>query len=101
MTLRRIGVLSAAKLSCILYAAIGLLFGALVTLGAVIASVFGLGSQESMSGLGSLLFGMGAIVSLPILYGLIGLVSGAFASALYNLVAGWIGGLELDLESHP
>ena len=97
MTLRGVGVWSAAKISCVLYAALGLIFGAFMTLVAVVGSVVGFGEQ-SFQGPGGLLFGMGAAVVLPIFYGLIGLISGAIAAALYNLVAGWIGGLELDLE---
>lgn len=100
MTLRGVGVWSAAKISCVLYAAMGLIFGAFMTLVTVAGRVFDFGGQP-FDGPGGILFGMAAVVALPVVYGLIGLVSGAIAAALYNLVAGWIGGLELELEAGP
>ena len=68
------------------------------------ATLIGSGSNASsgpFAGFGGVLFGVGAIVLLPIFYGLIGLVGGAIAAALYNLTARLIGGLELDLEGRP
>ena len=43
-------------------------------------------------------FGVGAIVVLPIIYGVLGLIGGAIAAALYNLFSGMVGGIELDLQ---
>ena len=46
-----------------------------------------------------MLFGGGAfLIALPILYGVIGVVAGALIAWLYNVVAGFTGGLELELE---
>jgi hypothetical protein len=36
---------------------------------------------------------------MPVLYGLFGILTGAVGAAIYNLVAGWIGGLEVELEN--
>jgi hypothetical protein len=44
------------------------------------------------------LFGVGAVIALPIIYGLIGFLSGLLMAGLYNLVTGLIGGLEIELE---
>ena len=33
------------------------------------------------------------------MYGLMGVVGGAIGAALYNLVAGWVGGIEVELET--
>ena len=35
---------------------------------------------------------------MPVLYAVFGLIGGAIGAALYNLVAGWVGGLEVELE---
>ena len=43
-------------------------------------------------------FGVGAIVILPIVYGILGAIFGALTAAFYNLVAGMAGGLSLDVE---
>lgn len=46
-------------------------------------------------GLGTV-FGVGAIILFPILYGVMGLIFGAVSAALYNLFAGIVGGIELE-----
>jgi hypothetical protein len=38
-------------------------------------------------------------IAIPIFYGVIGLIGGALMAAVYNLVAGWTGGIGIDLES--
>jgi hypothetical protein len=43
-------------------------------------------------------FGVGAVVVLPVFYGLMGFVGGLLSSALYNLVARTVGGVELEVE---
>ncbi len=35
---------------------------------------------------------------MPVIYAVMGFVFGIIGSALYNLVAGWIGGIEVDVE---
>jgi hypothetical protein len=34
----------------------------------------------------------------PICYGLIGGIFGALTAVIYNLAAGWVGGLEVDIN---
>jgi hypothetical protein len=55
-------------------------------------------SDSSGAGAFGALLGVGAIVVLPILYGCLGFVFTMLAAALYNLVAGWVGGVELDIQ---
>ncbi len=40
-------------------------------------------------------------VLMPVLYGAIGFVSGAIGALLYNLLAKWVGGFELELDLQP
>jgi hypothetical protein len=42
--------------------------------------------------------GAGAIVILPIFYGVMGFIMGALYAAVYNFIAGIVGGLELQFE---
>ena len=44
------------------------------------------------------MFGAGAIVILPILYGGLGFVATLIAAWVYNVVAGIVGGIELDVQ---
>jgi len=95
IVIRRIGVLSYAKISGVLCALMGLIIGAFVSLIAMAGAALG----TSMGGHGGILgavVGVGAIIVLPILYGAIGFISGLVGGALYNLVAGMVGGIEIE-----
>jgi hypothetical protein len=95
MIIKRIVPLSFAKIAGTLYAAMGLIFGCLISL---IALAGGFASDTSRAaGLGAM-FGVGAILILPILYGCIGFVATLIAAWLYNAVAGLVGGIELDIQ---
>lgn len=45
------------------------------------------------------IFGLGAVfvVFIPILYGIMGFIGGIIAAFIYNLVAKWIGGIEVEV----
>ena len=45
-----------------------------------------------------LFFGVGAVVFLPLMYGVLGGLCALLVAGLYNLMAGWLGGVELTLE---
>jgi hypothetical protein len=97
MTVKRIGVLSCGKLMGILYGGLGLIIGGIFTLFALLGSAIGMASGEQEAILG-VLFGVGAIIVMPIFYGAIGFISGLLTSALYNLAAGLVGGIELEVQ---
>ncbi|HXW08114.1 MAG TPA: hypothetical protein VD833_22985 [Vicinamibacterales bacterium] len=99
MIIRRVGVLSAAKLAGLTYAVIGLFIGACFALFAVAGSAMQSAAAESdMPAIFGFLFGAGAIVILPIFYGVLGFAGFALFAALYNLLAGVIGGLEIEVQ---
>jgi len=95
MVVKRIGPLSFAKISGMLYGLMGLIFGACISLFSLLGGALAPGRG---SGAPALLFGAAAIVVFPILYGLLGFVMSLIGAALYNLVAGWVGGVELDVQ---
>ncbi len=97
MILRRIGPLSLAKISGVLYALIGFVVGCFLALFSLLG---GLASQEAGGPFYGLFFGAGALIFMPIFYGGLGFLGSLVLAALYNLVAGWVGGVELSLE-HP
>jgi hypothetical protein len=101
MVIRRIGVWSVSRLYGALSAAIGLLIGAcfalVTTIGGMVGSTRDSGSVLGSGGAGAM-FGAGAIVLFPVLYGVLGLVGGAIGALLYNLFAGMFGGIELETE---
>ena len=92
--LKAIGVLSAAKISALLYGAISLLLVPIF----LIMAVASIGSNPAPNQLpGSILLAF-AILAPP-LYAAMGFVTGAAMAFVYNLIAGWIGGLELQFEN--
>ena len=105
MVVRRIGVWSAARLYGGVCAVMGLILGAIFALAAVAGGIAG-GVAESSGMAGRLgsgalgaMFGVGAIIALPLVYGVMGIIMGAVSAALYNVFAGLFGGLELDIQS--
>jgi hypothetical protein len=98
MIIRRIVPLSAAKIAGVIYAVISLPFALFVWVlslaqfgraGAGLAPLFGLAG------------GAFAVVFLPIIYGVIGFVTTLIGAWLYNLVAGWVGGIRLEVQMDP
>lgn len=95
MVIKHVAPVSLAKVAGMLYAIIGLVIGACVSLMALIG---GFGSNSS-SGAGiAALFGVGSIVLFPILYGVFGFLAMFVMAWLYNLAAGWVGGVQVDLQ---
>ena len=95
MVLKSIGVFSLAKMMGTLYATIGFFVGLIFALLSVVGAGFaGSGSE----GFFALMFGVGAVIILPVFYGVMSFIAGALIAALYNLIAGMAGGVELNLE---
>jgi len=98
MVLKRIGVLSCGKVSGFVYAILGLIIGTFVTLFALLGAAIGAAASGSDEAWIGALFGVGAIIIFPIFYGVLGFIMGIISAAIYNLVAGFAGGLEIELE---
>lgn len=88
MVLHRIGPLSAAKVVAVLYAIFGLVMGAFFSVAALLRADGGVAPR----------WGVAAVVVFPVLYGVGGFVVTLIAAWLYNVVAGAVGGVELDLH---
>ena len=93
MIIRRIEPGSAAKVGGTLYALIGLLIGTLLSVAGLAGMGIG-GRGSAFSGL----FGVGAVVILPLVYGGIGFIGMYIMASLYNLISKWVGGLNIEVE---
>ena len=92
---RRIGVLSAGKLSGLINCFFGIIAGgwfALVSLGVQKPP------GDAPSDLFRSLVGIGAVFYLPVLNGVLGFVGGVLGAWLYNYVVPLVGGLEIELS---
>jgi hypothetical protein len=95
MIIKRIGPLSFAKLSAVLYAVMGLVVGGIFSL---VGLAGGFASEtEGAAGLGAVI-GVAAIVVFPVLYGVMGFVITLFSAWLYNFAADFVGGVEIDIQ---
>ena len=94
--LKSVGVMSVAKIMGVLYGCLGLIFIPFFLLISVVGTVAG---QKNMPFAGAL--GIIFAIAMPILYGVMGFVSGAIGAALYNVLAKWLGGFEIELEARP
>lgn len=94
MVIKKIGVLSAAKIGAVLYAGIGLLIGAVFSL----ISLAGVGALGEGSAIIGLVFGVGAIIIAPICYGILGFVVTLISAALFNVASGMTGGIEIETQ---
>jgi hypothetical protein len=78
-----------AKVLGVLYGLMGLIFVPFF----VLAATF---SPNREAG-----FGIGFALALPVIYGAMGFIFTAIGCALYNWVAGMVGGIEIKLDNGP
>lgn len=86
------------KVGGALYGLLGLVFGVFLALFSLLGAGIAASQVDEPGVLLGALFGVGAVIFLPLFYGFFGFVGGIITAALYNLVAGWVGGVEMHLE---
>ncbi|WP_342305110.1 hypothetical protein [Methanolobus sp. ZRKC5] len=91
--IKKVGVLSLGKILAVLYAIMGLILGAFMTLASLT-----IGAMSYHAGMGGMFFGAGAIIILPIFYGILGFITGIITALIFNVATGFIGGLEIEVE---
>ena len=96
MVIRRLGVWSVARIYGVITGTIGLVIGLFIGLFSILGA--GLTQDPDMPTWLMPIFGVGAIVFLPLFYGVMGIVSGAVSAAIYNVFAGLVGGISLEVE---
>lgn len=98
MVITRVGPLSVAKIAGVLYAILGLIAGAFLSLIGIAGMAGGLANDSPGGAMFGALFGIGAIIALPIFYGVLGFLMMLLMAALFNLAARLAGGVELDVR---
>ena len=84
--IRRFGIGQTAKVVGALYGLLGLIF--------VPFFLVAVAMSPDEAG-----FGMGLAISFPIIYAVIGFIGTALACAIYNFVARFVGGIEVEMEA--
>jgi hypothetical protein len=93
-TIKSIGVMSVAKIMGAVYAILGLLFAPLFLIAGLAGSLAGQHANP-FGAIGGVIMA----VFMPICYGVLGFVFGAIGAFLYNLMAKWIGGIQLEIQT--
>lgn len=97
--IKKVDPFSLAKVLGILYALLGVIIGLMfAAFGAILSNSPLAETDETAKTILSTFLGVGSIIFFPILYGIIGLVAGVITAALYNLVAGWVGGVTIEVS---
>ncbi|HET9697888.1 MAG TPA: hypothetical protein VFP40_13535 [Terriglobales bacterium] len=92
--LKSVGVLSVAKLAALMYGGIALLFVPVLVIVAAVMSA--MPHQQGQPP--AIVFVVFALIA-PFFYAAMGFVLGALSALIYNLAAGWLGGIEMHFES--
>ncbi|MBW3564023.1 MAG: hypothetical protein KY459_04805 [Acidobacteria bacterium] len=93
MVVRKVGAVSLGKIMGIIYAVFGLIVGVLL---ALVSLMWGAEGAEAFGGM--MMGGFSAIIIAPIVYGITGFIAGIISALIYNVAAGWVGGIELEIE---
>ncbi len=92
MVIKRVEPVSAAKIAAVIYALMGLLLALVFW---AIGSMAG-GMMSSPLPLGGA--GIAAVIILPIVYACVGFIATLIGAMIYNLAAGWVGGVEFHTD---
>jgi len=91
--IKRIAPLQLGKMLAILYGIMGLLFIPFFLVMSAVSS-----QMPPEHRVGMMAFGIGFAIAAPFLYAAMGFVFGALGALIYNVVARWIGGVEVEVE---
>ncbi|MFO1461056.1 MAG: hypothetical protein U1G08_16830 [Verrucomicrobiota bacterium] len=91
--LKRIAPLQLGKMLGVLYGAMGILLVPIFLIVSLIGS-----QMPAQQRAGMMTFGVGFAILAPVFYGVMGFVIGVIGALIYNLVAKWIGGIEVEVE---
>lgn len=91
--IRRFNVMKTATVVAVMYMVIVAIFVIPFAIFALLISATGTPQAQQFFG-GSIIFGLFAILA----YGLFGWIFTAIACYIYNVAAGWVGGIEVQVE---
>ena len=100
--IKRIAPLQAGKMLGVLYACMGLIFLPFIGIAALLGAFaehaqHAQGSSAGPAGLAAGIMVMMGVM-IPIFYGIMGFLLGVIGAAIYNVIAAWIGGIEVEVE---
>jgi hypothetical protein len=91
--IKRIAPLQLGKMLALLYGIMGLIFIPIFLLMSVVSS-----QMPSEAQTGMMAMGIGFAIFAPILYAIMGFIFGIIGAFIYNFVAKFVGGIEVEVE---
>jgi hypothetical protein len=99
MIVKRVGALSVGKIWGAIYGLFGLVLGVCISLYWLLQGLRDGTIRDAFNDFSLWsVYGIGAVVLLPLLYALIGMIAGLIVAVLYNWSAKIIGGIEIELK---
>lgn len=103
LRIKKLGVLSVAKIYAVMMLVMSLLISIPYGLFIIVFSLSGAGSIGGQGGLalggGGIVAGVLVMIGLPVMYSVIGFIAGALGALIYNVFAGFVGGIEIEVEN--
>jgi len=97
--IRKIGILSLAKIFGLIMAVIGLVLGIFVGFAMFFIASF-LGTENNFSPYFGTSLGISGFLIMPLVFGLLGFLFGTLTAFIYNVLASWIGGVKIELSEN-
>ncbi|MDP9017939.1 MAG: hypothetical protein M3N19_06445 [Candidatus Eremiobacteraeota bacterium] len=90
--LKNINPVQCGIVLAVMYAFLGIIFVVLMAPFMALIATMGINTGNPASSMG-----FAGLLVFPIIYGVLGFISGLLSAFIYNLVAGWTGGVEITL----
>jgi glycopeptide antibiotics resistance protein len=90
---KRIAPLQLGKVMALTYGLMGLAFYPFILL-----MIFLAPHAPSQQRMGFLALGTGFMLFIPVIYAVMGFIGGVIGALIYNLIAKWVGGIEVEVE---
>jgi len=94
--IKKLDIISCAKIHAVVLAIFGLIVGLFI--GAFSSLISSFSDDADEVGFKFKSFGLFSIIIFPIIYAIAGFIGGLITGAIYNLVAGWVGGIKIELK---
>jgi len=106
LRIKKLGIISVAKIYAVMMLVMSLLiaipYGLIIIVISLVGGL-GAGSQDGLSGLavggGGVVMGIVVMIVLPIVYACLGFIGGIISALIYNIFAGIVGGIEIEVEN--
>lgn len=103
LRIKKFGILSVAKIYALMMFVIALLisipYGLFIIVFSLMGASVGSGNEALALGGGGVVVGIVVMFAVPIFYAIIGFIGGIIGALVYNIFAGIVGGVEIEVES--